>query len=415
MSLSKDFTIFRKESEIDPSKYYIVTYDLKSKSTLADAAWNLAIGQSVGNPKLRNRWENDELFENHSCLVLYEDEDARNRMNYGREGEVRIAFPISNTDWKDDGISQLLCQLMGGQVDIDQIEMCHLLDFELHKEITRHFHAPKYGISGMRKLVGATDRPFFGAIVKPKTGITASTLLDMVKEMVEGGVDFIKEDEILANPSFNPLKERIPLIANYLANCGRKIVYCFCINADPHAILDRARLVADQGVEGLGIHVNVWSGLGSYNSIRKLDLPLFIHFQKSGDKTFTDLSGKFGIAWSVIVKLAALQGVDTIHTGMFGGYLSDTEDSLRANIKVLNNNNVVPALSCGMHPGLIDDITQRFGIDYMANVGGAVHGHPGGTLAGAKAMAAAVRGTVNREYKDAIKTWGYVTPYKGRN
>ena len=32
-----------------------------------------------------------------------------------------------------------------------------------------------------------------------------------------------------------------------------------------------------------------------------------------------------------------------------------------------------PTLSCGMTAELIPEITRRFGIDYMANVGGAIH------------------------------------------
>ena len=47
---------------------------MESNKTLRDAAWNLAIGQSVGNPNVRNSWETDELFENASCIVLT-DED----------------------------------------------------------------------------------------------------------------------------------------------------------------------------------------------------------------------------------------------------------------------------------------------------------------------------------------------------
>ena len=58
-------------SHIDVSKYVLVQYFLSSKTSLRDAAWNLAIGQSVGNPSVRNEWETEELFENHSCKKQY--------------------------------------------------------------------------------------------------------------------------------------------------------------------------------------------------------------------------------------------------------------------------------------------------------------------------------------------------------
>lgn len=69
----------------------------------------------------------------------------------------------------------------------------------------------------------------------------------------------------------------------------------------------------------------------------------------------------------------------------------------------------MPSLSCGMHPGLVNSISKKFGIDYMANCGGSIHGHPMGTYAGVKAMRQAIDGEFNSiEYKKAIETWGVV-------
>ena len=66
----------------------------------------------------------------------------------------------------------------------------------------------------------------------------------------------------------------------------------------------------------------------------------------------------------------------------------------------------MPALSCGMHPGLVDAINNRFGVDYLANVGGALHGHPGGSLGGAKAMRQSIDKNYEQEYEIAINKWG---------
>ena len=53
-------------------------------------------------------------------------------------------------------------------------------------------------------------------------------------------------------------------------------------------------------------------------------------------------------------------------------------------------------------------MTRKFGVDYMANVGGAIHGHPGGTINGAKAMRQSIDGTHGSEYEQAIEKWGLV-------
>ena len=68
----------------------------------------------------------------------------------------------------------------------------------------------------------------------------------------------------------------------------------------------------------------------------------------------------------------------------------------------------MPALSCGMHPGLVQANARQFGNNFIANVGGAIHGHPGGTLAGAKAMRQAIDKTPGAEYDQAIAKWGLV-------
>ena len=388
--------IFREN--IDTDKYILVRYFLESRTTLRDAAWSLAIGQSVGNPNVRNRWETDELFENHACMILADEKELLEKQS----GEITIAFPLINIDLSTDGVSHLLCQIMGGQLDIDIVLKCHVQNIRFPSLADRHFKGPKFGIDGIRKFTSTYNKPLLGGIVKPKIGIDSSTLLEMVKEMVDGGVNFIKEDEIMSNPSFCKLEQRVPKIMNYLHD--KNVIYSVCVNSDSPYLLDRVRRVYEYG--GNSIHVNFWSGLGSYKAIRDMNLPLFLHFQKSGDKILTNRNHDFHIDWKVICDLAGLMGVDFIHAGMWGGYMNDNEQDLKEVLSTLHNRNVLPALSCGMHPGLISAINDKFGIDYMANVGGAIHGHPQGSRAGAKAMRQAIDNTGGLEYDLAIKKWG---------
>ncbi len=113
--------------DIDLSKYFIVKYFLAGKTSLRDAAWNLAIGQSIGNPNNRSVWETDQMFRDHSCFVLADENELKSKFS----GEVDIAFPLENLDLEEDGISQILCHIAGGQVDILEIEQCHVLDVTL--------------------------------------------------------------------------------------------------------------------------------------------------------------------------------------------------------------------------------------------------------------------------------------------
>jgi len=396
-------SIFCKEEEIDSRNYFIVDYYLEAKTSLREAAWNLAIGQSIGNPNNRSVWETDEMFLNHSCFIL-EDEDL---LKKSKAGKVKIAFPLANLNLEEDGVSQILCHIAGGQVDILEIQKCHILDVVLPIEVEESFRLePAYGIDGFRKFNGVENKPFFGGIIKPKVGMSPDILLEAVKEMVNGGVNFIKEDELLGNPEHCPLEVRVPLISGWLKENAPDVIYCFCINGDSPYALERAKFVSDNG--GNGIHINVWSGLGVYRAIRKQNPDLWIHFQKSGDKFFTDRRAPFHIYWPVICKIAGWSGADSIHAGMIGGYMNQDDDELVDALKVLWKYNIVPALSCGMHPGLVQYINQMLdSFDWMANVGGAMHGHPMGTLSGGLAMKQAINQEFDGiEYKKAIEKWG---------
>jgi ribulose-bisphosphate carboxylase large chain len=390
-------------AKISPDNHFVVEYYLEAKTSLMDAAWNIAVGQSIGNPNNRSVWETEEMYQNHSCFIL-EDEDY---LKSNKNGIVKISFPLSNINLEEDGISQILCHIAGGQVDILEIQKCHILNIELPEDVEKSFRLkPAYGIDGFRKLNGVYEKPFLGGIIKPKVGMSPEILLEVVKEMVGSGVNFIKEDELLGNPDHCPLEKRVPLISNWIKNNAPDVIYCFCINGDSPYALERANFVEEQG--GNGIHINVWSGLGVYRAIRKQNPNLWIHFQKSGDKFFTDKRAPFHIYWPVICKIAGWSGVDSIHAGMIGGYMNQDEEELKDTLEMLWKYNIVPALSCGMHPGLVQFVNESLNsFDWMANVGGAMHAHPMGTLGGGIAMKQAInKDFEGQEYKMAVDKWG---------
>ena len=392
--------LFKTLEEIDNTKYFIATYEIKSSTNLRDAAWDIAIGQSVGNPSIRNQWEDDELYLNHSCLILNNEDILTNL----KEGYIDIAFPVANIDWYGDGINHLICQLMGGHTDINIILRCRLVGLQLPEHVKSKFLGPKFGITGMRAQVNSYNKPLLGGILKPKIITRYDILADMTRALIDGGVDFIKEDEIMSNVHHFPLEQRVSIVANLQSQMNSKVVFCHTINADPHAILDRVRLVHKLG--GNGVHVNVFGSLGVYNSIRKLDLPIYLHLQSSGQKVFTDVNHRYSISWPIVCQLATMMGVDTIQTGMIGGYSNDDPNEILACLRILREGNTVPGLSCGFHPGLVDWVTNEVGVDYLANSGGAIHGHPGGTLAGARAMRQAIDKNYANEYQVAIDKWG---------
>lgn len=382
--------------------YYVVDYDIISSTNLADAAWNLAIGQSVGNPSSRSEFETSALFDKHSCIVLHDENSLKTKSS----GRVKIAFPQNNINFEGDGITHLLVQIMGGQCDIDIIKTCRIVNLTLTPSMLKMLKGPLIGLKEMKEYCEIpSNQILLGGIVKPKTGLTPENHLEVVKRLVDGGCNFIKEDEILCNPSFCSIEDRVPLVMNYIKSSGKKVFYCVSLHADHDKILDYVKLVYELG--GNGIHINFHAGLGFYKAVRKLNLPLLVHYQKSGDKILNCDDHRYSIHEDVIFKLAGLSGCGTLHAGMIGGYMDNNTDNVKNTIDMLNKINCVPALSCGMHPGLVDYIIQEVGhYDWMANVGGALGSHPMGTLAGVKAMKQAITGNHDIEYEQAIKKWG---------
>ena len=186
-------------------------------------------------------------------------------------------------------------------------------------------------------------------------------------------------------------------------------------------LLKRIEFLVKQNLKAY--HVNIWSGINMYKYLRSFDFNIAMFYQKSGDRVLTDKNNPYSISWGVLLKLARISGADFIHAGMWGGYLSDSKEDLSEWMSILTSthklgfNKTVPSFSCGSHPGLVDTTVKNFGKDVMMSLGGSLHGHPSGTISGAKAMRQAFELNKNSEidkselteYNEAIEKWGYIS------
>lgn len=342
--------------------YWIETDDPKAALTA------LCRGQSVGNPTHLTPYETpDFLHKWQATYKILQD-------SLEKYVKVEVKWPVHN--FGHEGFNYLLSVLMGGQCDVDIIKGCRLVDLDL-SSLTRFYPGAPFGIGGIRRILGVHGRALIGGIVKPKIGLSPQQVADVCKEMADGGVDFIKDDEILADQPWCPLAERVRAVAKALK--GYKVLYAPCITGDGRDITRKARMARNEGATAL--HLNLWCGLGAFYAVRKVvNLPLF--FQKSGDKCWT--SGAYSIEYSVICYLAQLAGCDMGHIGMYGGYLAEQVGVLKTRIEKFSP--ALPSFSCGMDPIVAARIIQLFGTDVMLTSGGYIHSHPEGPAAGVRAM-----------------------------
>ena len=96
-----------------------------------------------------------------------------------------------------------------------------------------------------------------------------------------------------------------------------------------------------------------------------------------------------------IATVARVIGVDQLHVGTVVGKMSETKAEVLENIDACktplgNLKPVLPVASGGLYPTLVPALLETFGNDVVIQAGGGIHGHPDGTVAGAKAMRQAV-------------------------
>lgn len=358
------------------------TYILQSPD-LEGASQAIAIGQSIGNPTRRSRLETKEMWERCAGRVESQEKQTANT------AIVKVSFPIGN--FTPGSLVHLLTTLMGGQMDIDIVQSCKLIDIDLPQKYVVNFPGPKFGIAGIHKKLNLKkSRPLVGCIVKPKTGLTPTQMADVCQEMADGGGDFIKEDEIQGDIETSQFARRVEEVVKRLEPYN--IIYAPCIATHSKGLRDQIAIL--NSINANSFHVNFWAGLDAFLEATHLNKNLFAYYQKSGDRVVT--SGPYSIDSAVWNRLIRLSGADFTHVGMLGGYLDEGVAVLNDRLAALCGSYyhlrpVLPSFSCGATPESVAGIKNTFGNDIMISSGGYINEHPKG-----------VRFAV-KEFRDAVE------------
>lgn len=71
-----------------------------------------------------------------------------------------------------------------------------LLDLYIPHKLAAKFQGPKFGVPGIRQMLGVYDRPLVLHIIKPKMGMTPEQTANQVYQTALGGADLCKDDEM---------------------------------------------------------------------------------------------------------------------------------------------------------------------------------------------------------------------------
>jgi len=313
---------------------------------------------------------------------------------------VKIAYPIEIFELGN--MPNVLSSIAGNVFGLKALKNLRLVDVDFPSEVLRSFKGPKFGIEGIRKLLKINDRPLVGTIIKPKLGLSIEDHAAVAYDAWSGGCDIVKDDENLSSQRFDRFEERIEKTLEKRDKAqretGERKVYMANITAESNEMLRRSQLIIDNGGEYAMVDI-LTSGFAALQTLRDQDHDLVIHAHRAGHAAFTK-NKRHGISMKVIAKIARITGVDQLHVGTVVGKMFESRKEVKENCEALKGKMddlkpVLPVASGGLHPRLVPELISFFGTDFVIQAGGGIHGHKGGTRAGARAMRQAVDGTLN--------------------
>lgn len=380
-----------------------------------------AVGQTTGTwvevpgltPELKDRHEGTvrRLFSVPAA-------DTTTTQAQGPVGYLAtVGIPAINVG---DSIPQLLNTVIGNDASTSMEAKLVGLDFP--EALLGQFGGPRHGVQGLRELTGVHDRPLLLNMLKPCVGLAPEAAAKIFEETARGGIDLIKDDELMGNTSYSTVLQRVEAFRaaaeRAAAETGRRTIYLPNVTDRPDRMLATARAAVEAGAEALMVAYTT-VGYGAVQMLRdELGVPILGHF--AGAAPFYESAGSGMSSDLACGLLTRLAGADlALVNTPFGGYpitvnsylqtasrLSEPLGTLRA---------TMPIVGGGVHPGTVTRYVNDLGTDIVLGVGGAIQGHPMGAAAGVRAMFQAMEATASgvplgeatgAELQAAIARWG---------
>jgi ribulose-bisphosphate carboxylase large chain len=307
---------------------------------------------------------------------------ARGRVVAVEAGRAILEFPVAN--WGTN-VGLLVSALVAGEgAEARALRRCRLVDLSFPDDF---LPGPAFGPAALGCPVGV------GLIVKPSLGLTPVEVAAVARAAVGGGAVFVKDDEILGDPEWCRLDERVRAVAGVLQP---GVVYCANVTGPGTTLVERAEQAVALGATG--IMVNAYAqGLDGLLALRQAELgvPILAHRAGSGAITRND---RFGATGAVLGRLARWCGADYWVVGAFDGALFDSDSEVRAGLEALRGpcgsaGATVAVMGGGLGPdGVVHQAQLAGGAGLLMLLGSQAYRYPGGVEAGVRAAVAALEG-----------------------
>lgn len=399
---------FAMPEGVDPGRHVLATYLLRTGAhvDIYRMAGELAELQSTGTWVSLER-ETPELRHRHAGRVTaiwevpdQETEspgDAVDGRDERRAWVIQIAYPAHNIG---NQIPLLLATVYGECASSGEIR---LLDLQLPASFVEAFPGPRFGLQGIRGLVGASDRPLLVAMLKPAIGLTPPESAEVFRQCALGGVDAVKDDELLVSHPWSGFLDRVReherASRQVFEETGHRTLYFVNVTDRPDRLVDNARRAVDAGASGLMVD-QVTVGVASLAMLAEdesLPVPILGHLAFAGAiyaAPWTGVSSHL-----ILGKLPRLAGADlVVYPSPYGSLKYTRFKHLRLAQALTDPFHgllpSVPTPGGGLHAGLVPMLVADLGLDFAIGAGGAIHAHPGGAAAGARAIRQAIDAVV---------------------
>lgn len=306
------------------------------------------------------------------------------------EGELTVSWPVENVG---TNLPALISMVQGNLYELSQFSGLRLMRLELPQDFTQAFAGPKFGVGGTRQLTGVTGRPVIGTIIKPSIGLSPDETATLVKTLVSAGIDFVKDDELMANPPSSPFARRVEavmrVVNDHAQRAGRKPMIAFNCTGEYDDLMRNYDAIVAHGGTCAMVSINT-IGLAAVKRLCDRG-SLAIHAHRNG-WGMLNRHPMLGMEFEAYATIWRLAGVDQLHVnGIANKFWEDDDSVVRSIESCLRPANglraVLPVVSSGQ-TGLQAPETYRRTqtTDLLYLAGGGIMAHPDGPAAGVTAI-----------------------------
>lgn len=377
----------------------VATYWIETPIAVDDAAAALAGEQSSGTfvavpgetEELKQRFaarvENVELLDEVATPSL---PGAKSPTVKFQRAQVSVSWSIENVG---PNLPTLISTVQGNLYELRHFTGLKLLDLEFPDSFTKNYVGPRFGVAGTRRLMGVEHRPMIGTIIKPSVGLSPGETAILVKTLVEAGIDFIKDDELMANPPHSPFDERVEAVMDvvnrHADHTGKKVMVAFNITDELDLMHEHYNKVLRSGGTAVMMSLNSL-GIAAVKKICDQG-DLAVHGHRNG-WGMLNRSPALGIEFPAYQKLWRLAGVDQLHVNGIQNKFWESDDSvvrsIQACLKPMGvGETLLPVVSSGQWGGQAPETYRRTQtLDMLYLAGGGIMAHPGGAGDGVRAL-----------------------------